>query len=205
MLERFAAVFILTFLYGIQRQRAHKPVGFGTFILVAIGSCGLAIVAEDLGLSSTIGLLSAIIFGIGFLGAGALIRNSDRTFGFTTAASVWIFAIFGMTVGLGMYPVGGIIYVLVWSVILVDMHLEKKGIGSYRKEISVITNQIINKKEILEVLSKYCTSYKLIKLGVSNKTKKASMTYLIEGLKKDIEALLKEIHEKPWCSSVKIS
>ena len=94
-------VFLLSSLYGLQRQRNHKPAGFGAFTLVAVGACALATIAVDIDLIHSIVIISSIITGIGFLGAGALIRTNDKVFGFTTASSIWFFAIFGLTIGLG--------------------------------------------------------------------------------------------------------
>ncbi|MDE1848710.1 MAG: MgtC/SapB family protein [Nanoarchaeota archaeon] len=204
IIERFLVVFVLTFIYGLERQRSHKPIGFGTFILVALGACGLAITADQLGIANSIGLLGAIVTGIGFLGAGALIRTSDKIFGFTTAASIWLFSIFGMLIGLNMYYIGLIIYLLVWIVVFTDRYLEKRFIGSYRKEISINTRGFVEKTRITEVLSKYCTSFKLINVGINRKNREVKLKYLIEGLKKDIESLLKEFYGKKWCNSVEL-
>ena len=202
ILLRFVAVFALTFIYGLQRQRSHKPVGFGTFIFVAIGACGLAITASEIGLSNSIGLLSAIITGIGFLGAGALIRSPDKIFGFTTAASIWLFAIFGLIIGLGNYRNGLIIYSLVWLVILFDGHLEKRGLGSYRKKIIIQSNNFVNKKEITKILAKHCTRFSLISININKPEKIASFSYLIEGPRKDIEYLLKDFYKEKWFNEV---
>ena len=47
---RLVLVFALSFVYGFQRQKSHKPVGFGTFILVAVGASALAVAAAEMGL-----------------------------------------------------------------------------------------------------------------------------------------------------------
>lgn len=203
MFLRFFIVFVLTLIYGLQRQRSHKPIGFGTFILVAIGSCGLSITAVNLNLENSIGLLGAIVTGIGFLGAGALIRTSDKIFGFTTAASIWLFAIFGMIIGLGQYANGMIIYSLVWIVVIFDGYLEKNGIGSYRRKIIIGCRRFVSKEEITKILSQYCTNFNLINISLNKKEKIIVMSYLVEGLKKDIEFLLKDFFNKKWCISVK--
>ena len=203
MLERFIFVFVLTFIYGLQRQRSHKPVGFGTFILVAIGACAMAVLASQLDLEHSITLLSAVVTGIGFLGAGALIRGSDRIFGFTTAASIWLIAIFGLIVGLGHYDIGIVIYASVWIVVLFDEYLEDKGLGSYRKKIVITTKKFIDKEEITNVLSKYNSSFSLININANKKQQEISLTYLVEGMKKNIDKLLKEFYKKSWCVSVR--
>ena len=145
---RLSLVFFLTLIYGVQRQKSHKPVGFGTYILVAIGACGLSIASQELvGINNTVSLLAAIITGIGFLGAGALIKTPDKVFGFTTAASIWFFAIFGVLIGIGEYLIGIILYFLAFVIVLFDESLEKRGIGSYRRKIIITSNKIVGKKE----------------------------------------------------------
>ena len=204
ILLRLGIVFILTFIYGLQRQRSHKPIGFGTFMLVASGACGLSIVAEEIGIPASLSLLGAIITGIGFLGAGALIRTSDKIFGFTTAASIWFFAIFGVIIGIGSYVNGLILYFLAWIIVVVDKYLEFKGIGSYRKKITIICNKKINKKELTKLLSTYCTRFHLLNLTFNKTEKKFTSSYLIEGPKRDIEFLILDFYKKDWCSQISL-
>jgi putative Mg2+ transporter-C (MgtC) family protein len=101
ILPRFIITFVFSVIFGLERQRAHKPVGFGAFTFVAVGSCALSITAINLYPDNPLSLLGAIVTGIGFLGAGALIKTTDKIFGFTSAAAVWLFAIFGLVVGVG--------------------------------------------------------------------------------------------------------
>ncbi len=200
---RFVIVFALSFIYGYQRQKNHKPVGFGTFILVALGACGLAITASEMNLDHSIALLSAIVTGIGFLGAGALVRGSDKIFGFTTAASIWIFAIFGMIIGLGNYKEGFIIYAAIWITILFDGYLENHAIGSYRKRLTIECDIFVNKDDIANILAKYSTGFTLMNISLNKKDKHIVLNYLIEGPKKDINFLLREIYKEKWCVSVR--
>lgn len=201
--SRFLLVFLLASLYGLQRQKSHKPIGFGAFTLVSIGACGLAIVAVELGTTYTIPLISAIVTGIGFLGAGALIKGSDRIFGFTTATSIWLFAIFGLIMGLGFYKEGFILYGAVWVIVGVDKYLEKRGVGTYRKHITVVYTRFDKKEQISNILGEYCTSFTLMKISV-DKNQNISSTYLVQGLKKEISDLLKELYKNKWCTSVKL-
>src|SRR3989441_2705386 len=85
---RLLFVFGLAFSVGLERQLHRKPVGLGTFIFVSMGAATLAILAITLEEDNPLPLLGGVITGIGFLGAGALIRSNDRGFGFTTAALV---------------------------------------------------------------------------------------------------------------------
>ena len=203
MIIRFLLVSLLSMLYGFQRQKSHKPVGFGTFVFVSTGACALALVALEMDISHSIVLLSATVTGIGFLGAGALIKGSDRMFGFTTATSIWLFAIFGLVIGLGYYPQAALVYTIIWAVVGFDSFLEKKGVGSYRKKVTIIYNNFSNKKQIVDILAEYCTRFSLLNINLNKKEKSIASTYLIEGTKEEIEDLLKELYKNTWCVSVK--
>lgn len=200
---KFLVVFITSFIYGINRQKSHKPVSFGTFILISIGACSLAIIAIDFGIQNSIGLIGSIVTGIGFLGAGAMIKESNKIFGFTTAASIWFFSIFGLSVGLGEYVLAAITYVMVWIVAFFDKYLEKNAIGSYRRRIVIETRGLIPKGEITGILAKDTTEFYLYGTFISKKDNISTFTYVIEGPKEKIENLLKSLYKKRWCVSVR--
>jgi len=200
---KFFLVFVMSFMYGLNRQKSHKPVGFGTFILISVGSCALAITAIDMNIDTSIALLAATVTGIGFLGAGALVRNSDKVFGFTTAASIWFFAIFGMMIGLGEYSSGFMIYTMVWIVAGFDKYLEKNAIGSYRRKIAIECKGFAPKETVTAILEKYTSEFYLYQISLNKKRKTSMLTYIIEGPKNEIDKLLKNIYSKNWCISVK--
>ncbi|MFA6089337.1 MAG: MgtC/SapB family protein [Candidatus Woesearchaeota archaeon] len=200
---KFVLTFLASMLFGLERQRSHKPIGFSTYIFVTVGSCALSIVATIIEPENPIPLLGSIITGIGFLGAGALIKTSDKIFGFTSAASIWIFAIFGVAVGVGQYFIALCMYISIWIIIMVDRHLETKSIGSYQKKIVITTNRIVNMKDIQESLST-CTHSKLIGIDLDKKQNKLIMTFLIEGHKEDINQIPKRLYEKEWFESFKV-
>src|SRR5712691_11119502 len=130
---RLLFVFGLAFSVGLERQLHRKPVGFGTFIFVSMGAATLAILAITIEQDNPLPLLGGVITGIGFLGAGALIRSNDRVFGFTTAALVWAIAALGVAGGAGLYHLVFVNYAILWAVILADRFLEGRGFGSHAK------------------------------------------------------------------------
>ena len=194
---RFLIVFVLSSLFGLERQRAHKPVSFGTFIFVSLGSCALTLIATSIDINNRIVIIGSIVTGIGFLGAGALIRNNDKIFGFTTAASIWIMAIFGLIIGIGEYLTGILVYAAMWIIVIIDKRLEEKGIGTYERKITINTNKIINEKEIVSIINGD-TRKKLININVDKKLNKLSLTYLIAGKKEDINSIPQKLFDKPW-------
>ena len=202
ILLRFGITFILSLLFGLERQRAHNPVGFGTFNFVAVGSCSLGITAMLISSETPFGLLAAIVTGIGFLGAGALIKSNDRVFGFTTAASIWILAIFGLTVGIGDYFIGGILYLSVWIILGVDRILEARGIGTYQKRIVITTNRMVDEKEIRKNFDvRKCQIDHLI---VNKKENKLIVSYIVKGSKEELLPIPANLYSKPWFESMKI-
>ncbi|MCK4232669.1 MgtC/SapB family protein [candidate division WOR-3 bacterium] len=94
-LWRLGLVLVLSAVVGLERSLADKPAGIRTHILVGFGSALFMIVAEFGGLDA--GRAAAgVITGIGFLGAGTIIRERGTVRGLTTAASIWVVAGIGM-------------------------------------------------------------------------------------------------------------
>lgn len=200
----FLLTFLMAFLFGLERQRSHKPLGFGAFIFISMGSCGLAITALELVPDAPLPLLSSIVSGIGFLGAGALIKANDKLFGVTTAAGIWVFAIIGLLMGVGNYEVAVIIYISAWAIVLIDRYLEKKGIGLYQRRIVITTNKVIHEKDIKNELLIITKNFKLMEVDIDKKENKMTLIYLVEGTKENINKLPKILYDKEWFASCKV-
>jgi putative Mg2+ transporter-C (MgtC) family protein len=102
---RLIAATLLGAVVGIQRERAGKPAGLRTHILVSLGTAVFILACSGSGMSSD-GLsrvIQGIVTGIGFIGAGSILKlDQERDIkGLTTAAGVWMTAAIGVAVGLG--------------------------------------------------------------------------------------------------------
>ena len=99
-----AAVLLGGFL-GIERERSGKPAGFRTHMLVCLATAVvvLACTEVNMGLDGLSRVIQGIVTGIGFVGAGSILKLSEQREikGLTTAAGLWMTAIIGITVGLG--------------------------------------------------------------------------------------------------------
>jgi putative Mg2+ transporter-C (MgtC) family protein len=121
-------------LIGFERQRKHKIAGLTTHILVALGAAGITLVQEMMvqdalmfiqenpSLAGNImierqRIIAQIITGVGFLGAGAILKTNGYISGLTTASSLWISAIIGVIFALN-YVVLGIVLSLLALVVL---------------------------------------------------------------------------------------
>jgi putative Mg2+ transporter-C (MgtC) family protein len=191
-------------LFGYARQRFHKPIGFGAFTFVATGATGLAIVGLTLAPENPLPILSAIVTGIGFLGAGALIKTSDKISGFTNASSIWIFAVFGLFVGTGQYVVATVSYIIIWFVFFFDKYLESKGIGTYQKKLFVATSKIVNEHEIEAAMVFGSIQLRKMNIEVNKKNNTLYISYLIQGTKEDINRIPQRLYEKPWFEAFKV-
>ena len=119
-------------LVGIERERKHKPAGFRTYILVCFGAAIVSMVQDQLRLNiysfakefpdlasfmkSDLGRLGAqVISGIGFLGAGSIIKEKGEVEGLTTAAGIWATGCVGLGIGWGFYNIAivAIIFMLI--------------------------------------------------------------------------------------------
>lgn len=92
---------------GFQREKANKPAGLRTHILICLGSA-LFTVVSALGFTGNVDpsrIAAGVVTGIGFIGAGVIFRGmrGDKVMGITTAASIWVTAAIGIAAGAGLY------------------------------------------------------------------------------------------------------
>jgi putative Mg2+ transporter-C (MgtC) family protein len=105
VLIRLLAATLLGAVVGLQRERAGKPAGLRTHMLVTLGTAVFVLACSGVGMSSD-GLsrvIQGIVTGVGFLGAGSILKMSEERDiqGLTTAAGIWMTAAIGVAVGLG--------------------------------------------------------------------------------------------------------
>jgi putative Mg2+ transporter-C (MgtC) family protein len=103
-------------LVGLEREIHAHPAGLRTHILVCVGSCLITLVSVNMGHGSNDRIAAQVVTGVGFLGAGAIIREGASVKGLTTAASIWATA--GVGIALGTSPFFGQIAVIATMIIL---------------------------------------------------------------------------------------
>ena len=121
MILRLLMATTLGAIIGYQRERAGKPVGLRTSVLVCVGAAvftmasiyGFGAVADPSRVAA------GIVVGIGFLGAGAIIRRERGSVeGLTTAATIWAVSGIGLATGAGLYLISAIAAVIILIVLL---------------------------------------------------------------------------------------
>ena len=95
-------------IIGLEREIHERPAGFRTNVLICLGATVFTIISLDIGVyyKQDPGRIAAqIVNGIGFLGAGAILRDGIKITGLTTAATIWLVAAVGMAVGYGYWTI----------------------------------------------------------------------------------------------------
>jgi putative Mg2+ transporter-C (MgtC) family protein len=126
---RIVVALVLGLALGAEREFRGHPAGLRTMALISGGSCLFA----GLGMIPTFGkavdptrIAAQIVTGVGFLGAGSILRQGEEVRGLTTAASIWVAAAIGMAVGFGYYTTAVIATFLVLLTLVVLRPIEDR-------------------------------------------------------------------------------
>lgn len=156
-------------LIGMEREVRNRPAGLRTHILVSVGSTLIMLVSVDgfrsLGDGTISGdparLAAQVISGIGFLGAGTIMRTGNSIKGLTTAASLWVCAGIGLAIGVGYY-LGAIVTVGIVLIVLKKLGIFEKRLS--KKQYKSIEVVVANKPGIIgqigTLFGKYSISIK---------------------------------------------
>jgi putative Mg2+ transporter-C (MgtC) family protein len=127
---RLIVAVLLGALLGYDRERQDSAAGLRTHMLVALGAALLVIAAQQSGMDSAdlSRVLQGIVAGIGFLGAGAIIKlnEKERIKGLTTAATIWSTAAIGVAAGLGLAITAAIATLLALVILALLPRVEKR-------------------------------------------------------------------------------
>jgi putative Mg2+ transporter-C (MgtC) family protein len=115
-------------IIGVERNLRRRPAGMRTGFCVALGAALFTVVSIEVarrtGDTSTTRIASNIVQGIGFLGAGVILRERGSVVGLTTAATIFAVAAMGMAAGGGLYAVSGIACALVLGALVLLFYVE---------------------------------------------------------------------------------
>ena len=125
MVLRLLLATALGAIVGFQRERAGKQIGLRTHILICVGAA-LFTIASIYGFAAddTARVAAGVVAGVGFLGAGAIIRGGEGVVaGLTTAATIWAVAGIGLAAGAGLYLVSAVTTVIILIVLFLPRHI----------------------------------------------------------------------------------
>lgn len=147
IIKRLVLSAILGGLIGVEREVNNRPAGLRTHILVTLGSTlimllsidGYYLLGGEIAQGDPFRLAAQVVSGIGFLGAGTIMRTGNNINGLTTAASLWVSAGIGLAIGAGYY-LGGIVTVVIVLLALTSLGFLEKGVLKRKyKTIEVIS------------------------------------------------------------------
>ena len=130
-LPRLLVAALLGGIVGLERDLKGKPSGMRTSILMCVGSALVMIlsveVARDAGPPSDPGRIAAqVVTGVGFIGAGMILRSRVSVTGLTSAASIWFVAAVGLVIGYGNYVIGSVATLLILITLTLLDRVEKR-------------------------------------------------------------------------------
>lgn len=166
--------FVLAGIIGAERQSVNKPAGFKTHSLIGVSAVLIMLCGEYISNSSNGADASRIpaqlLSGIGFIGAGTILRDGFNVKGLTTAASLLAVTCIGLSIGAGFY-LGGIITTFIVYIILSYTHTIFGTLDNFSNiELNLIVEDFSNTlPQIQEILDKHEISIKKIKNDKNSK------------------------------------
>lgn len=124
-LEKIGFAYVLTLPIGWDREREEQSVGIRTFPIVAMSSCAVILVVGG-HIDAQSRVLQGLLTGIGFVGAGAIVKNGTTVHGTATAASIWTTAAIGAAAAMGRYEIAIVLSVLNLLTLRLLLPLKKK-------------------------------------------------------------------------------
>lgn len=133
IIVRLSIALLLGMIIGTERVWAHKTAGMRTYALVSMGSALFVIISNEMvkyytGFSglNPIMMVSQIVVGIGFLGAGLIFTKDSKLMGLTTATSIWVCAGIGMAAGFKLFNIAITATFLTLFIFIVLWFLEER-------------------------------------------------------------------------------
>jgi putative Mg2+ transporter-C (MgtC) family protein len=146
---RMALAMVLAMVIGLDRDTKNKPIDFRAYMIIAVSSCAVAIVGqevyaghianESLPTADLSKIMEGVLTGIGFLGAGAIVKRGDIVVGTATGASIWASGAMGLVLGFGFYSIAFMLFFAVMATLVLG--------GWFMEKVQGVPDEGPNKKE----------------------------------------------------------
>jgi len=189
MLLRLAMAFLAGFIVGWERERHGRPAGLRTNILACLASAVAMVLSEILfersAATNATGswrpdparLGAGILTGIGFLGAGTILRHDNVIWGITTAASLWFVTILGLAFGSGEFGLGflglGLAMIILYILPRFEKYIESDG---YATLLVVASLEGLTEQDLKSQISAPGLNIQTIRLGYDLEKKQKTFT-----------------------------
>ncbi|HOP57760.1 MAG TPA: MgtC/SapB family protein [Bacillota bacterium] len=162
MLLRMGLTAVFVGIIGIERQMRHKIAGVTTHLMIAFAACAIAILQDALYLESlsqaealaaqgvSVSLerqriIAQVVTGVGFLGAGTILKTSNGIYGLTTAATLFLAAMIGICFGMGGYVIGIILSMFAFLFLTGFRKLLDRTAIKHTKSPEILGSEVIEK------------------------------------------------------------
>lgn len=191
-------------IIGYERQVHGRPAGFRTHILVCV-ACVLLMnvsgyyhslgVSEPAYLRADPGRIAAgAITGVGFIGAGVVLRTGFSIQGLTTAATIWMVSAIGLAVGEGLYLAGIVTTGITMFALVVLRRIESRMPKLYSRVLTIVTGDNVEEDDIIAVLTKHDVHISNVDYEQCSISETATFNYAVSFYnKKLIKSILGEL------------
>ncbi|MCR4925418.1 MAG: MgtC/SapB family protein [Clostridiales bacterium] len=192
LLDTLIKILVATLLSGFigyEREHSHRPAGFRTHILVCVGSALIMTLSKymfneymDSSVMDLVRMPAQVISGIGFLGAGTILREGFSVKGLTTAASLWAVSCIGLTIGAGYYGealVATLVIYLTLNVLRKIITRKRTGVTIFI-EVSSLDEQIKSISRIIRKCEGHLKALEIVDAATNSKFKRHKGTTVIK-------------------------
>ncbi|MGC9384589.1 MAG: MgtC/SapB family protein [Kosmotogaceae bacterium] len=156
LILRLLAATLAGAFIGYTRERIQKPAGLRTHALISVGSAFLTQLSMGVFFTGEVGdpgrVTAQIVSGIGFLGAGTILKKGFSVKGLTTAATLWVTASVGIGFGAGQYLLASVVTGFVLFIVVIFRRLEFFALSSKKEKIVIATE---NNRKMVGKISKW--------------------------------------------------
>lgn len=155
-------------LIGLERGNKRRPAGLRTHILVCMGAMAVSFMSVQMHDYYLINygqvldpnrLGAQVISGIGFLGAGTIVKYGTNIKGLTTAATIWAVAIIGLAIGFGYHTLSLVVSISLWGVLQLFANIET--FIAHKRKIHELHVKLIDKKKVLGAINFLLAKYEI--------------------------------------------
>jgi putative Mg2+ transporter-C (MgtC) family protein len=178
---------------GIERSVRGRPAGLRTYLLVCVSFAVIALLSESHFLSMSQGfrpdparLAAGGLTGIGFLGAGVIVRSRFAVFGLTTAAGIWTVAVIGLALGSRNYALGSALYAIALGSLWLLRYLEPLLPRETYRQIAIrMKREDMQVEEIRNHFRRYHLSVERVTIDRDKQARTASYTFVVRGRRRN--------------------
>ena len=223
---RIALAGVFASCIGLERELTNKDAGLRTHIMVALGACIFTLLSiyafptfaigdnvdpvQATGVRDTARVAAQVVTGIGFIGAGTVLRNGPIVLGLTTASTLWIAASIGMACGAGMYQIAFAGTALAILILVLVRFLERNVLPNSTKRTKIVKLSIVCKNDCSKtvhdfIMDKYQDITEMTKKKMYNDESVSKITCIISiNDKKHVTEIYKEFETKEGIDSISI-